>query len=71
MSTNTYTTTRPLESLPGLLQAEVLDLARTSCTTRMLTQLCSACLALKPDTLVIFRPKNRHMFELDFCQKTG
>ncbi|MGD2089693.1 MAG: hypothetical protein PVH61_26185 [Candidatus Aminicenantes bacterium] len=47
-----------LNSEPGLLQAEVVDLARTSCTTRMLIQLCSACLALKPDALVVFAGNN-------------
>jgi hypothetical protein len=57
-----YTPAQVLETLlnskPGLLEAEVVDLARTSCTIQMLTELFSACMVLNPDALVVFAGNN-------------
>ncbi|NIM15661.1 MAG: hypothetical protein GTO45_27040 [Candidatus Aminicenantes bacterium] len=47
-----------LNSKPGLLQAEVVDLARNDLLINDLTDLCSSCLALEPDVLVIFAGNN-------------
>ena len=47
-----------LNSRPDLLQAEVVDLARNDLLIGDLIDLCSSCLALEPDLLVIFAGNN-------------
>jgi tetratricopeptide (TPR) repeat protein len=62
-----YTPASVLESLlnskPDLLEAEVIDLAKTNLGLEELVELCSSCIALEPDLIVIFAGNNWLNFE--------
>ncbi|MCP5054654.1 MAG: hypothetical protein GY940_46245 [bacterium] len=47
-----------LNTKPNLLQAEVIDLARTNCKMPLLSELASSCMEMEPDALVIFAGNN-------------
>jgi hypothetical protein len=47
-----------LNSEPGLPGAEVVDLARSNCSMKELTEITTACFALRPDALVVFAGNN-------------